>query len=118
RRVMLLADLGRFLVVGVLGALALTHALTFVELVVIVAVYGLGVGFFTPAFEAVVPALVPDDELNQANSLDQFVRPIALRLVGPALGGWLVGLLGAGTAFSIDAASFAVCAAIVAAMRP
>src|SRR4029077_6607834 len=67
RIVMLLADLGRFLAVGLLAGLALAHALTFTALVVAVAAYAVGVGFFTPAFEAVVPALVPDDELSKAN---------------------------------------------------
>ena len=43
-----------------------------------------------PAFEAIVPDLLPRRELPAANALDQFVRPIALRLVGPALGGVLV----------------------------
>ena len=118
RLVMLLADLGRFLAVGVLAGLALAHALTFPALVAAVAVYALGAGFFTPSFEAVVPALVPNGELPQANALDQFVRPIALRLLGPALGGSLVGLLGAGTAFALDAASFGACAAAIAAMEP
>jgi len=118
RLVMVLADLGRFLAVAVLSGLALAHALTFPALVAAVAAYALGAGFFTPAFEAVVPELVPDDELPQANALDQFVRPTALRLLGPALGGVLVGLLGAGTAFAVDAASFGACAAVIAAMEP
>jgi DHA3 family tetracycline resistance protein-like MFS transporter len=118
RIVMLWADLGRFLAVGVLAALALSHALTFPALVAVVAVYAVGVGFFTPSFEAMVPSLVPSDELAQANALDQFVRPIALRLVGPALGGWLVGFLGAGTAFALDAVSFGACAAALLAMGP
>jgi DHA3 family tetracycline resistance protein-like MFS transporter len=118
RAVMLLADLGRFLAVGLLAALALEHVLTFGALVAVVAAYALGVGFFTPAFEAVVPALVPDNELPQANALDQFVRPIALRLAGPALGGWLVGILGTGTAFALDAASFGACAVSVGLMAP
>lgn len=118
RNVMLLADLGRFLAVSLLAVLSFEHALTFPALVAVVAAYALGVGFFTPAFEAVVPALVPDSELTQANALDQFVRPIALRLVGPALGGWLIGLLGSGTAFALDAASFGACALAVAAMSP
>jgi MFS family permease len=118
RVVMLLADLGRFLAVGALAALALAHALTFPSLVASVAAYALGAGFFTPAFEAVVPSLVPEEELTQANALDQFVRPIALRLLGPALGGWLVSLVGAGTAFALDAASFGACAAAVMAMEP
>jgi DHA3 family tetracycline resistance protein-like MFS transporter len=118
RVVMLLADLARFLAVSTLAGFALAHALTFPALVAAVAAYALGVGFFTPAFEAVVPALVPSDELSQANALDQFVRPTALRLLGPALGGSLVGLVGAGTAFALDAASFGACAIAVLAMEP
>ena len=33
------------------------------------------------------PQLLPADALAQANSLDQLIRPLALRLAGPALGG-------------------------------
>jgi MFS family permease len=118
RRVMLLADSGRGIAIGVLAALAFAHALTFTVLTAVVAVYALGAGFFTPAFEAAVPGLVPDDELPQANALDQFVRPVAMRLAGPALGGVVVGIGGAGTAFAVDAASFAVSAAAIAALHP
>jgi DHA3 family tetracycline resistance protein-like MFS transporter len=117
RRVMLWADVGRTVGVGLLAVLALTHALTFWALAGGVAAYALGAGFFMPAFESVVPSLVPADELPQANALDQFVRPIALRLVGPALGGVIVGVLGAGTAFALDAATFAFCALMVLTMR-
>jgi DHA3 family tetracycline resistance protein-like MFS transporter len=118
RRILLYADLARALVIGVLAALALTQSLTFAELVVIVAFYGVGAAFFTPAFESIVPSMVPAGELAQANALDQFVRPLALRLIGPALGGWLVGTLGAGTAFAVDAGSFLASAGIVLAIRP
>jgi DHA3 family tetracycline resistance protein-like MFS transporter len=118
RRVLLAADAGRGLVVGLLAALAFTHALTFAMLIAIVALYGVGAAFFTPAFEAIVPTIVDPDDLAQANALDQFVRPIALRLVGPALGGWLIGSLGAGTAFALDAASFFVSGATVVFLRP
>jgi hypothetical protein len=37
-----------------------------------------------------VPDVLPASELARANSLDQFVRPVALRLAGPALGGLLI----------------------------
>ena len=96
RRVLLAADVGRGLVVALLAALAFTHALTFAMLIAIVALYGVGAAFFTPAFDAIVPTIVDPDDLAQANALDQFVRPIAMRLIGPALGGWLIGSLGAG----------------------
>ncbi|MDX6413449.1 MAG: hypothetical protein QOH23_859 [Gaiellaceae bacterium] len=118
RKIMLFADLGRAGAIGLLAALALGHVLTFAALVIIVAVYGVGAAFFTPAFESIVPSIVPADDLAQANALDQFVRPIALRLIGPALGGLLVGVLGAGTAFALDAGSFLVSAITVVAMRP
>ena len=118
RLVMLAADAGRATAVGTLAALGFAHALTFPLLVACVAAYALGAGFFAPAFDAIVPSLVPAADLPQANALDQFVRPVALRLVGPALGGWLLGVAGVGTAFALDAASFAFCALTVLRMRP
>ncbi|HKA26591.1 MAG TPA: MFS transporter, partial [Gaiellaceae bacterium] len=117
RRVMMWADGVRALAVGLLAALVITDSLHFWELVVMVAIYGGGTAFFTPAFEAVVPDLLPVDDLPAANSLDQFVRPMALRLAGPLLGGALVAL-SAGLAFAVDAASFGASLLAVAAIRP
>ena len=56
-------------------------------MVVLVAGFGAATAFFGPAFDAIVPDVLPARLLPQANSLDQFVRPIALRLAGPAVGG-------------------------------
>ena len=106
RTVMIVADALRLVALGGLAALTLTGTLRLWELVALVAVYGVGTAFFTPAFEAMVPTLLPSADLAAANSLDQFVRPIAGRLAGPALGGALVAGFGAGTAFAIDACSF------------
>ena len=117
RRILLYSDLARALIVGVLAVLLLVGALSFVLLVVLVALYSVGTAFFTPAFEAIVPDLVPRADLPAANSLDQFIRPVALRMVGPALGGVLVSVLGAGSAFALDAASFLASAAIILALR-
>ena len=116
RLVMAWADGVRALAVAGLAALVVTDALQFAALVALVAVYGAGTAFFTPAFEAIVPELLPDAELPAANALDQFVRPIALRLVGPVLGGALVAV-SAGLAFALDAASFAATFLAVVAIR-
>jgi MFS family permease len=118
KSLMLCADLGRALVLAALAVLALTGLLTFWELVLLVALYGVGTAFFTPAFEAIVPDLVPAADLAAANSLDQFVRPITLRLAGPALGGALVAGVGTGVAFSVDALSFLISAGAIFLMRP
>jgi MFS family permease len=117
RRVMVAADVLRAAAVGVLGVLALSGSLRFWELVALVGVYSIGSAFFIPAFDAIVPDLLPARDLPAANSLDQFVRPVALRLAGPALGGWLVAL-SAGAAFAVDFVTFAVSGLAVLAMRP
>jgi MFS family permease len=118
RRIMLGADVARGLAVGLMAVLSLTGALELWHVVALVAVYGAGQAFFSPAFDAIVPEVLPPDELAQANALDQFVRPIALRLAGPALGGVLIALLGAGSAFALDAVSFGVSAGALLAMTP
>ena len=118
RKLMLCSDAGRAVVIAALAVLSLTGLLNFWELLVVVALYGVGTAFFTPAFEAIVPDIVPAADLPAANSLDQFVKPIALRLAGPALGGVLVATLGTGTAFAVDAASFGASTVAVFLMRP
>jgi DHA3 family tetracycline resistance protein-like MFS transporter len=117
RRLMLAADVVRGLSVGLIAVLSLTGSLELWHMVVLVGVYGAGTAFFTPAFDAIVPDVLPAQELAQANSLDQFVRPLALRLAGPALGGLLIELVGVGSAFALDAASFVVSALALLAMR-
>jgi MFS family permease len=118
RSVMLWADGARAVILATLAALSLSGGLSYWELVVIVALYGAASAFFMPAFEAIVPDIVPAADLPAANSLDQFVRPIAFRLIGPVLGGLLVTGLGTGGAFAIDAASFGVSTAVLVFMRP
>jgi MFS family permease len=118
RRVMVGADVLRGLAVGLLALLSLTGVLELWHIAALAAVYGAGTAFFSPSFDALVPEVLPPGDLAQANALDQFVRPIALRLAGPALGGVLIELFGAGTAFALDAASFLVSAAALLAMAP
>jgi MFS family permease len=117
RRLMLCADVGRAVVLALLATLSLAGLLTFWELLALVAVYGVGTAFFTPAFDAIVPDILPASDLPAANSLDQFVRPITLRLAGPAVGGWLVAAFGTGVAFAVDAASFAASALALVVMQ-
>jgi MFS family permease len=118
RRVMIGADLVRALALVALGTLSISGRVHVWHLVVLAAAYGAGSAFFAPAFDATVPDLVPDDVLPQANALDQFIRPLALRLAGPMLGGILVGTLGAGWAFTADAATFVLSIVCVSMLRP
>ncbi len=111
RRVMLLADAVRALLLALLGLLAATGTLRLWHMMLIVAVYGGAQAFFDPASDAILPEILPAAQLGEANALEQVIRPLALRLAGPALGGVLVGVLGLGAAFLIDAATFVASAA-------
>jgi DHA3 family tetracycline resistance protein-like MFS transporter len=116
RRVMVAADVLRGVAVGLMALLSLSGALELWHIAALAACYGAGTAFFSPSFDALVPEVLPPGELAQANALDQFVRPLALRLTGPALGGILIDAFGAGTAFALDAASFVVSAVALLAM--
>jgi MFS family permease len=117
RRLLLGASLVQALAIGAIGVLDTSAALQLWTLLLLVAVYGAAQAFFLPAFEAVVPMLVSPDELTHASALDQFVRPLSIQLLGPALGGLLIAVAGTGAAFLLDAGTFVVAAATLLVIR-
>jgi len=117
RRVLIASDLARGAAVIAIAALGFAGALTFPLLAVLAGLYSAAGAFFVPAFDAIVPSLVAPEHLPAANSLDQFVRPIALRLAGPALGGLIVASFGASPAFVLDAVTFAASTGAIVAVR-
>ena len=118
RRLMIGADALRALAIGVIAVLAFAGALELWHLVALVAVYGAGEALFAPNFQAVVPDVVPQRLLVQANSLQQLAEPVAYRFVGPAAGGLLIAAIGTDAAFAVDAATFLVSLVCIALMRP
>jgi Na+/melibiose symporter-like transporter len=118
RIVMLCADAVRALGLAVLAFLSVSGQLRLWELMAVAVVYGAATAFFDPASDALVPELLPSEMLAQANSLDQLIRPLALRLAGPAVGGVVIGAIGVGWSFGLDAASFVISAATLLAMSP
>jgi MFS family permease len=113
RRLLVIADLVRCAAIGAIAALAYAGTARIWQLVGLVVVYGLGQALFQPAYTAIVPEIVPREELLQANALREVLEPLGMRFFGPALGGVLIALFGVGTAFLIDAATFAVSALLL-----
>ncbi|MGD0082392.1 MAG: MFS transporter [Acidimicrobiales bacterium] len=113
RTVLFWADAARTAAVGALAALTITGDLRLWELYLVAALIGIATAFASPALDALVPQLVPEHELTQANAIDQFVRPVAIQLAGPALGGLAVATMGPAGAFSFDALTFAFSAVCV-----
>lgn len=114
RRVMIVADLWRASAVGLIGVLSVTDQLEIGHLLLLGAAFGAGNGFFNPAATSLVPDLLPDRDLAQANAFLGVARPGMLWIVGPLLGGLVVELTQPGVAFVLDAASFAFSAPLLA----
>ena len=117
RLLMLTADVMRAAALGLLGILAMSDRLELWHLLTVIAVYGTAAAFFLPSFDALVPEVVDEELRVEANALDQFVRPAALWLLGPAIGGVLVASHGAGPAFVLDALTFVGSATCLVLMR-
>jgi predicted MFS family arabinose efflux permease len=117
RLLMIGGDLIRGAAVTTIGAMSISGTLTMPRLILLVVVFGIGQAVFEPAFTSIIPSIVPADHLVEANSLGQFVRPIAWTLIGPVVGGALIAGAGTGWAFVADAGTFAFSAVMIALMR-
>jgi predicted MFS family arabinose efflux permease len=117
RKVMIAGDLIRLVALTAICALSVTDNITIPLLIGLVALYGTGQAVFQPSFNAIVPMIVPAEMLVEANSLGQFVRPVAMSLIGPLIGGLLIGAVGPGWAFGVDAATFAFSAVMILLIR-
>jgi MFS family permease len=118
RWVLVWAAVARGAAVAAIGFLGAFGVLELWQIFAITVVYGAGMAFQAPASGAIVPDLVPDELLVQANSLSQMMRPIAMSLFGPAVGGLVVHAAGAPTAFLLDAASYGIAVVTLALMHP
>ena len=78
--------------------------------------FGLQAGIWWPAFSGILPALLPEEELQKGNAFLSFISNVAL-ISGAALGGVLVTTSGATAALFIDAFSFLVAGVIVSTFR-
>ena len=68
---------------------------------------GTGAAFLAPAWQAIVPRLVPRAELSSAIALNSMGINVS-RAIGPALAGFLIVSLGIWAPFALNAASFVV----------
>ncbi len=105
RRLLLATQAWMLLAAVALGALALGGGLTPDRLLALTFALGIGAAMNAPAWQAMIPELVPRAELAAAVALGGIAVNVA-RAVGPALGGLLVAVGGPGTVFLLNAASF------------
>ena len=108
-RLMVITDVLRAVLHGGLALLIFTGLVEIWHVVVIEVVFGTASAFFRPAATGLLPRTVPEEEIQEAQALTNLTNNIA-ELTGPALATALVLGVGAGWAFAVDAATFAVSA--------
>ncbi len=105
--VMMVADTVRAVAVAGLGAAAYAGPAHTYVLVPIAIVLGAGEGFFLPSSMAIVPTLLPGEDLQAGNALASGAAQLST-IAGPVLGGLVVAAVGPASAFVVDAASFVI----------
>jgi MFS family permease len=115
RTSMLVGGFARALVMGILAGLALTHTVQLWHLFVGSFLIGIIAAFFLPASTSMLPRIVPSEQLEAGNAFMTLSR-FGATVLGPALGGVLVAVLGAGAALAADAAGYALAGLLVIAL--
>ena len=116
RLVMFGADVLRCGTEGLLAVLLLTHHAGLLGMMILAAMIGAGDAFFSPGRSGLIPQLVAPKELQLANAMIATSGALAA-ILGPALGGLLVGFAGPGWAIGVDASSYAVSATCLLLIR-
>jgi MFS family permease len=105
RRFLIFAQVLLILVSTSLLLLAATDTMTIPYLVALTFLGGVGAALAMPAWQAIVPELVPREALRSAVTLNSLGVNIA-RAIGPAVGGLLLASFGAAAAYGADVASY------------
>ena len=99
RTLLILTQSGNFVLAGILALLMLTDSIQVWHIYVTTLVTSAVNTFEGPARMAMLPRLVPRSHLMNAITLNQAARHGAM-LIGPAVGGLLIGLVGAGWTYA------------------
>ncbi|WP_199178224.1 tetracycline efflux MFS transporter Tet(V) [Mycobacterium hubeiense] len=99
-------------ILGLVGALQIWH------MAVAAAALGIAAAFFFPAYSAILPRILPAEQLLAANGVEGVVRPVFQRAVGPAVAGMIVGATLPTVGAVVVAVLFAIGLVLLVATRP
>jgi MFS family permease len=116
RKLMLVTQLGGAMVASALAALAFLGVEVVWPIYVLAAVGAAASAFDAPARHALVPMLVPREDLPNAISLNTVMVQIA-QVGGPAAGGIIIAVANVGWAYIFNAVSFLVVVVALTMMR-
>lgn len=117
RRLILFTETWMVVFAVVLTILTLAGAMSPWLLLVLTFAISAGDAFEAPSWRAILPDLVPKEDLAAASALNGIEFNLA-RAVGPALAGVVIAAAGVGVAFGVNALSFAGVILVIARWKP
>ncbi|WP_237391912.1 MFS transporter [Paenibacillus dendrobii] len=104
---MIISDVARFAIVG---ALLFTDSMW--QIYIVLVLKGMMAVLFSPSKSGKVKELIPSAQMNQAVSISSGIEQIT-KIIGPALGGVLVTLIGIKSCFVLDSLSYLLSAILL-----
>jgi DHA3 family tetracycline resistance protein-like MFS transporter len=118
RNIIIAVETVNVTVVSTVALLSSIGILRIWHMAIAAAALGIAAAFFFPAYSALLPRILPADQLLAANGVEGMVRPVFQRAVGPATAGVLVGLTFPALGAVVVAVLFGIGLALLVATRP
>lgn len=117
RKMLIAINMGLTAIITLLALLVWQELMTPILLILFTLAIGTGAAFMAPAWQAVVPQLVPREKLKPAIALNSMGINIS-RAIGPALAGVLIASIGLAAPFALNAISHVVIILALVLWRP
>jgi MFS family permease len=101
KRILVAIESTKTIGVGATAVLAITGNIEIWHLIVVAVVLGLADGFFYPAYSALLPSILPADDLLAANGVEGMLRPVVMQALGPAIAGLAIAIAAPAWGFAI-----------------
>lgn len=85
KRILVAVESTKTVAVATAAFLAITGSIEVWHLAMVAFVLGVADGFFYPAYSALLPSVLPSEQLLAANGVEGMLRPIIMNAVGPAM---------------------------------
>jgi MFS family permease len=101
--ILITIESSKAVLIGIGAALSIAGYIEIWHLVIIGAALGLVDGFFYPAYSALLPSILPADDLLAANGLEGMLRPAVMQAAGPAAAGLVIAIASPAWGFALVA---------------
>ncbi|WP_055476420.1 MFS transporter [Gordonia sp. HS-NH1] len=118
RHIMIGLEAAKMVAFGAIGLASITGVLQLWHVVLASLLGGITTGMYYPAYSALLPGIVAPSELQAANGIEGFFRPVVFQAVGPMVAGAVIGAWAPGPAVLMAAIAAIASGACYLAMSP